>query len=142
VAADAIIELLDRPNRPIILIGRRNPPYGWAIPGGFVDIGETLERAAMREALEETGLQVKLLALLGCYSNPGRDVRGHVVTAVYVAEAKGIPQPLDDAQEVGIFDPAETPQALAFDHDLVLADYRRFREGGQPAPLRPEIFPL
>jgi len=135
IAADIIIELLDEPGRPIVLIERKNPPHGWAIPGGFVDVGETLEHAAVREAEEETGLKVKLKALLGNYSDPSRDPRGHTVTAVYVAEAHGQPKAGDDAKHVEVFDPLRPP-ALAFDHALVLADYRRFRELGQVAPLR------
>jgi 8-oxo-dGTP diphosphatase len=134
IAADIIIELLDEPGRPIVLIERKNPPHGWAIPGGFVDVGETLEHAAVREAEEETGLKVKLKALLGNYSDPDRDPRGHTVTAVYVAEAHGLPKGGDDAKNAQPFDPLKPPQ-LAFDHALVLADYRRFRELGQVAPL-------
>ena len=135
IAADIIIELLDEPGRPIVLIERKNPPHGWAIPGGFVDVGETLEHAAVREAEEETGLKVKLKALLGNYSDPARDPRGHTVTAVYIAEAHGKPKAGDDAKNVQVCDPLKPPQ-LAFDHALVLADYRRFRELGQVAPLR------
>jgi 8-oxo-dGTP diphosphatase len=135
IAADIIIELLDQPGRPILLIERRNPPHGWAIPGGFVDVGETLEQAAIREAAEETGLKVKLKALLGNYSDPARDPRGHTVTAVYVAEAHGEPKAGDDAKNVQVFDPM-SPPALAFDHALVLADYRIYRETGMVTPLR------
>ncbi len=138
LAADCIIELADRPGRPIVLIERRNPPYGFAIPGGFVDVGESLEAAAIREAAEETGLSVRLIALLGCYSDPRRDPRGHTVTAVYVGEAEGEPAAHDDAAAVGIFSPDQLPQPLAFDHAVVLGDYRRFRAQGAVAPLRPE----
>ncbi len=92
LAADIIIELVDFPGRPIVLIERANPPFGWAIPGGFVDIGETVEQAAIREAKEEVCLDVKLTVLLGIYSNPKRDVRNHTVTAVYIAEASGKPK--------------------------------------------------
>lgn len=138
IAVDIIIELTGRPNqsdRPIVLIERRNPPHGWALPGGFVDVGETLEQAAVREAQEETGLEIKLKVLLGCYSNPTRDVRGHTVSAVYVAEAAGEPCAGDDAGKVQAIDPLNLPR-LAFDHALILSDYRRYRETGMAAPLR------
>lgn len=135
LAADIIIELTDRPGRPVVLIERRYPPHGWAIPGGFVDVGETLEQAARREALEETNLHVTLIALLGCYSDPRRDARGHTVSAVYVATADGIPQALDDARNIALFAPGEFPEVLAFDHRLILEDYLRFRAGGErPVP--------
>jgi len=136
LAADAIIELADRPGRPVVLIERRNPPYGWAIPGGFVDVGERLERAAVREAAEEVSLDITLLGLLGIYSDPERDPRGHTVTAVYVAQASGEPRARDDARALSIFHPDALPQPLAFDHALVLADYLRWRTDGRPAPLR------
>lgn len=135
IAADIIIELLDEPGRPIVLIERKNPPHGWAIPGGFVDVGETLEHAAVREAEEETRLKVTLKALLGNYSDPKRDPRGHTVTAVYIAEAHGSPEGGDDAKHAQGFDPLKPPQ-LAFDHALVLSDYRKFRETGMVTPLR------
>ena len=135
LAVDLIIELADRPGRPILLIERRNPPHGWALPGGFVDVGETLEHAALREAEEETGLKVELKALLGCYSNPERDSRGHTVSAVYVARASGEPHAGDDAARIMPADPLNPPK-LAFDHALVLSDYRRYRETGLLAPLR------
>jgi len=136
LAADIIIELVDRPQRPIVLIRRRNPPPGWALPGGFVDVGERVEDAARREAGEETGLDVTLKALLGCYSDPERDPRGHTVSAVFVAEARGEPRAADDAAEAQVVDPQAPPESLAFDHARILADYRRFRATGQCAPLR------
>ncbi len=136
LAADAIIELSHLPGRPIVLIERKYPPPGWAIPGGFVDIGETLEHAAVREAKEETSLDVQLICLLGMYSNPARDPRGHTVTAVYVAQSNGTPRAADDARHLDIFSLDSLPPVLAFDHALVLEDYRRYRETAQLAPLR------
>lgn len=135
LAADTIIELTDRPGRPIVLIERKNPPYGWAIPGGFVDVGETLEQAAVREAREETALAVHLVALLGVYSDPARDVRGHTASAVFVATAQGLPEARDDAAALAVFNPEGLPPNLAFDHARILADYLVFRRtGGRPAP--------
>jgi 8-oxo-dGTP diphosphatase len=136
LAADIIIELADRPQRPIVLIERKNPPFGWALPGGFVDVGECLEQAAMREALEETNLRVTLKTLLGCYSAPGRDPRGHTVSAVYVAEAVGELQARDDAKNAETFTLDTLPGSLAFDHAVILEDYRRYLHSGKLAPLR------
>jgi len=136
VAADIIIEMVDRPQRPIVLIKRKNPPFGWALPGGFVDVGECLEQAAVREALEETSLHVTLKVLLGCYSAPQRDPRGHTVSAVYLAEARGTPQAQDDATQAELYSSSDLPAPLAFDHALILEDYRQFRISGRLAPLR------
>ena len=130
LAADAIIELIDHPDRPIVLIERKNPPHGWAIPGGFVDIGESVPDAAVREAMEETNMEVKLQCLLGCYSDPGRDPRGHTVSMIYVAQAHGEPVAADDAANVGIFDPAAVDVPLAFDHARILQDYVHYRRTG------------
>jgi 8-oxo-dGTP diphosphatase len=136
LTVDIIIEMADQPARPIILIERRNPPHGWALPGGFVDVGETLEQAAVREALEETSVEVTLKTLLGCYSDPKRDPRGHTVSAVYIAEAKGTPRAADDAAHLQLFDPRQLPEPLCFDHALILADYLEYLSSGRTAPLR------
>jgi 8-oxo-dGTP diphosphatase len=122
LAVDLVIELVDRPGRPIVLIERRNPPYGHALPGGFVDVGETVEDAARREALEETGLEVELCGLLGVYSEPDRDPRGHTVSIVYAARAHGEPRAGDDAARVLVTGLDALPR-LAFDHARILADY-------------------
>ena len=136
LTADIIIEMPDRPGRPIVLIERKYPPPGWAIPGGFVDVGETLESAAVREAREETSLDVTLKRLLGNYSDPLRDSRGHTVSAVYIAQAKGQPRANDDARALALYAIDSIPADLAFDHGLILQDYLRYREAGQVAPLR------
>lgn len=133
LAVDVVIELLDRPGRPIVLIRRDRPPAGHALPGGFVDIGETVEHAAAREAREETGLDIDLGGLLGVYSDPGRDPRGHTVSVVYVATAAGNPAAGDDAAAILVTDPAAAP-ALAFDHDRILDDYRRWRRHRESLP--------
>ena len=130
LAADVIIELTDA-GRDVVLIERKYPPYGWAWPGGFVDIGETVEQAAVREAREETGLEVALQCLLGCYSDPRRDVRGHTVSLVFVATAAGRPQARDDAKNIRVAAPAAFAEPLAFDHAVILADYLRYRATGR-----------
>lgn len=107
----------------ILLIKRRNPPTGWALPGGFVDYGESLELAALREAREETSLKVELLYQLGAYSDPHRDPRQHTISVVFVARATGEPKAADDAEDVGIFYRDTLPEHLAFDHEKILQDY-------------------
>lgn len=117
---DIIIEM---EGKGIILIKRKNPPYGWALPGGFVDYGESLESAALREAKEETSLDVELIGQLGAYSDPSRDPRQHNISFVFIAKGKGTPMAGDDAKEVGIFSKDNIPENLAFDHGKILQDY-------------------
>jgi 8-oxo-dGTP diphosphatase len=134
LAADVIAEI----DGKIALIERKNFPYGWALPGGFVEMGETVEQAAVREAREETSLEVELRALLGVYSRPDRDPRGQTVTVVYIGRATGEPNARDDAKGIAVFDPRNPPSPLAFDHAEIIADYVRFLDTGEfPAPWRP-----
>jgi len=116
---DVIIEY----NNGIVLVKRRNPPPGWAIPGGFVDYGESLEAAAVREAREETGLEVELLRQFHTYSNPERDARFHTITTVYIGRGKGELRAGDDAGEAALFRRSSLPEDLAFDHRDILRDY-------------------
>ena len=122
---DLIIEI---PDQGLILIQRVNPPLGWALPGGYADYGESLEDAARREALEETGLEVELLGQLHTYSDPRRDPRQHNISTVFVAQASGTPRAADDARSLEIFRPEDLPQLLVFDHGQILADYRKVRD--------------
>lgn len=123
---DIIIEI----SGGIVLIERRNEPYGWALPGGFVDYGETLENAAIREAGEETSLAIDNLRLLGCYSDPARDPRLHAISTVYVAQGAGVPLAGDDAANLAIFSISSLPEMLCFDHGKILADYALLKNKG------------
>lgn len=129
---DLIIEV-ERPDgkKGIILIERQNPPYGWALPGGFVDYGESLEQAAIREAREETSLDVELIRQLHTYSDPNRDPRVHTISTVFLARASGEPRAEDDAKNVGIFTREEINFPLAFDHRQIVEDYFRWKEAGE-----------
>lgn len=132
---DIIIEMNRSGGGGIVLIERRNAPFGWAIPGGFVDYGECLEDAARREAEEETSLRVNLKHLLYAYSNPARDPRRHTISTVFVATATGTPQAADDARNLKIFKLNHLPAQMAFDHAHILADYMRFKKSGKiPKP--------
>jgi len=117
------IDLIIEYNKGIILINRKNPPEGWALPGGFVDYGESLEAAAVREAKEETGLEVELLRQFHAYSDPKRDPRHHTITIVFIAKAKGKAIAGDDAKEIGLFNKDTLPDQLAFDHRDIINDY-------------------
>lgn len=120
---DIIIEI----NDGILLIERKNPPSGWALPGGFVDYGESLEDAAIREAREETSLEIIDLKLLGCYSDPNRDSRMHTISTVYVATGLGNPCAADDAMNLAFFKLGSFPEKLCFDHDRILSDYTAWK---------------
>ncbi len=120
LTVDLIVEM---ESGGIVLIERKNPPHGWALPGGFVDYGESLENAARREALEETGLVVSDLRQFRAYSDPDRDPRHHTVTMVFAGSASGKPRAADDAKHVGVFTPDELPPLMAFDHLKILTDY-------------------
>lgn len=131
---DIIIEL---PDERIVLIERKNPPRGWALPGGFVDEGECVEHAAVREALEETELEVTLTELLYVYSNPARDPRQHTMSTVFVGTSTGTPIAADDASAVACFALDELPQDLCFDHAEILHDYVHFKSSGErPSPAK------
>lgn len=123
---DVIIEIAEK---GVVLIQRNNPPYGWALPGGFVDYGESYDQAAIREAKEETGLEVRLKALLGVYSSPDRDPRQHTASTVFVAQAARMEnlQGGDDAGRAEVFPEGRWPE-LAFDHLQILNDYRQWKE--------------
>lgn len=136
-AVDLIIEL---PSNRIVLVRRRNPPPGWAIPGGFIEEGEKAEDAAIREALEETGLDVELSELFNVYSDPQRDPRHHTVSVVFLGRARGEPVAGDDAADARSFDEPDLPKDIAFDHTWILADYFTYRRTGRRPPPRPTGF--
>jgi 8-oxo-dGTP diphosphatase len=112
-----------------VLIDRKNPPYGWALPGGFVDYGESLEASAVREAKEETSLDIRLVEQFHSYSDPDRDPRHHTVTTVFIAKANGTPKSADDAKNIGVFNPKNLPTPIAFDHVKIIRDYFQYKKG-------------
>jgi len=131
----ATVDVIVEVGGGIALIRRRNPPPGGAIPGGFIDDGERAEDAARREMREELGVDVELVTLLGVYSDPARDPRGHTISTVYVGRANDSPRAGDDAADAGVFRRDTLPTPLAFDHARILEDYFRFRETGEhPRP--------
>ncbi len=125
---DIVIEL---DGRGIVLIERKNPPHGWALPGGFVDYGESLEEASLREAKEETSLDVQLIEQFHTYSDPRRDPRHHTVSTVFIAGATGTPRGADDAKRAEIFTEANLPSPLVFDHAQILRDYFYYKKAGK-----------
>lgn len=128
VTVDMIIELPEG----IVVIERLNPPYGWALPGGFVDIGESLESAARREAKEETNLDLEDLVQMHTYSDPKRDPRFHTVSTVFIAKGVGQAQSGDDAKNLKIVPYADLLKIdYAFDHKEVVKDYLKYREDGR-----------
>jgi len=120
---DIIIEI----NEGVVLIKRKNPPEGWALPGGFVDYGESLENAAIREAKEETGLDIRIIRQFHTYSDPSRDPRHHTISTVFIAKANGLPVAGDDAANAKIFNKFNLPEKIAFDHRNILEDYFKRR---------------
>ena len=132
LTVDIIIEFAEG---GVVLIKRKNPPHGWALPGGFVDYGESLETAAVREAKEETSLDVTLIEQFYTYSEPGRDPRHHTVSTVFIATAQGSPRGADDAEAATIFFENQLPDPIVFDHAKILGDYFRYRKTGKrPQP--------
>ena len=121
------VDIIIRVKGGIILIERKNPPYGWALPGGFVDYGESLEQAAVREAKEETSLDVDIIRQFHSYSDPSRDARLHTITTVFIAVSDGKPEAADDARNIGVFDPNNLPENMAFDHADIIRDYIKER---------------
>ncbi len=134
VTVDIIIEI----NGGIVLIERSNTPYGWALPGGFVDYGESLESSAIREAKEETSLDIKIEEQFHTYSDPDRDPRHHTVTTVFIAKGVGSPKAADDAKNVSILNETNLPYPIVFDHGKIVSDYFRYKKGA----LKKDIFKI
>jgi len=132
---DILIELVDHPGK-IVFIERAHEPTGLALPGGFVDEGEWVADAAVREAKEETGLDVEILELFHVYSNPRRDPRKHTMSTVFIGRASGDPVGSDDAAKAHIAAPDALPGTLVFDHATIIADYIAYKKTGARPPAR------
>ena len=132
---DMLIELADAPGA-LVFIERANAPHGFALPGGFVDEGEWVADAAVREAKEETGLDVELVELFHVYSDPSRDKRMHTVSTVFIGRASGKPVGGDDAKRAVVSAPDALPGPLVFDHATIVADYVAYKKTGKRPPPR------
>jgi len=130
------VDVIIRYQGGIVLIERKNPPPGWAIPGGFVDIGESLEDAAVREAKEETSLDVTLVEQFHAYSKPGRDPRFHTASVAFIADGEGILMGKDDAQKAAVFRERTLPDRIAFDHSEIISDYFTYLRTGKKPSIR------
>ena len=125
VTVDIIIEI----STEFIMIERANPPHGWALPGGFVAYGDSLESSAIREAKEETSLDIQIIEQFHTYSQPDRDPRHHTVTTVFIASASGVPTAADDAKNLDLFSEHELPNPIVFDHERIINDYFKYKKG-------------
>jgi 8-oxo-dGTP diphosphatase len=133
---DVLIELDGQPGT-LVFIERANEPKGYALPGGFVDDGEWIADAAVREAKEETGLDIELVELFHVYSDPSRDKRGHTISTVFIARAHGAPVGGDDAAKAVVCAPDQLGKPLVFDHATIVADYLAYKQRGvRPPPRR------